>query len=76
MQGPRLRVPMTIDDEVQHHIRTCGECEVVINTKGQGRVLACGWWYGKGMLPPWPPPGAKPGLLADAEREYDHGANP
>jgi len=60
-----------IDAELQLHIRTCRECEVVINAAGDGRVLACGWFYAHGVLPPWPPAWAKPGLLADAVGIWD-----
>lgn len=57
-------VPTTksfLDSEMQEHLRTCAQCEVVITLKGEGRVLSCPWWYARAILPPWPPPDAKPG---------------
>ena len=47
--------------EIQDHLRTCIECEVVMNASGQPRILACGWWYERGIMPPWPLPDAVPG---------------
>lgn len=64
-----------LDSEMQEHLRKCTECEVVINKQEQGRILACPWWYARAVLPPWPPPDAKPGTLADAMKEWENHGN-
>ena len=57
-------VQVDLDEEIQDHLRTCIECEVVMNARGQPRILACGWWYEKGIMPPWPLPDAVPGPIS------------